>query len=441
MSHRLLVGRRKSLRELSSAIADAVDGAGRLVFITGEPGIGKTRLAQQACALGAESGMTTLWGSCWEGDGAPPFWPWIQVIRNYAAQRDAATLQAELGSEASDLGMLIPALAGGTAEGDPQRPSAESRFRLYDSVSTFLRRVAKVQPTVAVLDDLHWADGPSLQLLRFLAPDLNQSSLLVLGTYRDVEVGPDHPLRRVIGQMTGAAHELPLEGLARAEVGELVAQLTGAPAPAPQWDAIHRLTNGNPFFVRELIRLRADSTAADVRLPQGVGEVVRHRLASLSTASREVLAAAAIAGPDFEPELVGRVAGLPARRVGALLAEATAARLIEREPGPDRHRFVHALVREVLYGDLPLERRRHLHHRTATAIEQLHAGDLIGREAELAHHYREAGGRASLERALDLPKARLSSPFGCWPTRTRPCTCGAPSSSSISSTSTREGAA
>jgi tetratricopeptide (TPR) repeat protein len=400
------VGRRKSLRDLRSAIADAVAGAGRLVFITGEPGIGKTSLAQQACALAAESGMGTLWGSCWEGDGAPPFWPWVQVLRDYSAGRDAATLQRELGTEHGDLGMLIPELAGGSAEsGPPQITSNESRFRLYDSVSTFLLRVAKARPTLVVLDDLHWADEPSLQLLRFLGSGLDQRSLLVLGTYRDVEVGLDHPLRRVIGQMTGAAHELQLEGLAPAEVGELVAQLTGAPAPEPQSDAIHRLTNGNPFFVRELIRLQADPIAADARLPQGVREVVRHRLGSLSTASREVLAAAAVAGPDFEPELVSRVAGVPAKRVGALLDEATGARLLERGPVPDRHRFVHTLVREVLYGDLPLERRRHLHHRTATAIEQLHAGDLIGREAELAHHYREAGGRASLERALELTES------------------------------------
>jgi tetratricopeptide (TPR) repeat protein len=349
--------------------------------------------------------MKALWGTCWQGDGAPAFWPWIQVLRAHGATRNAATLRAQLGSETGELRRLVPELADATLNRDLRAASPESRFRLYDSVSTFLRRVSEAQATLVVLDDLHWADEPSLQLLRFLAGDLGESPLLVLGTYRDVEVGSAHPLRRLIGQLTGPVHELQIEGLAQSEVAELVAHLTGSPATEASSAAIHRLTDGNPFFVRELVRLRADASTSDARLPQGVREVVRHRLDALSRACRELLTAAAIVGLDFEPSLVGVVAHLALQRVSRLLGEAKEARLVEQVPASDRHRFVHALVREVLYGDLTSGRRRHLHHESATAIERRCAGDLEGREAELAHHYREAGGPVDLERALELTEA------------------------------------
>jgi predicted ATPase len=405
VSHRPLVGRKQALRELRSAIVDATAGSGCLVLISGEPGIGKTRLAQHMTADAVKSGMRWLWGTCWEGDGAPAFWPWIQVLRAHGAGRDPATLQAELGSEAGEVGRLVPELTGRIGNSDLRTASAESRFRLYDSVSAFLRRVCQAQSTLVVLDDLHWADEPSLQLLRFLAGDLGESRLLLLGTYRDVEVTSGHPLRRLIGQLTGAVHRLQLEGLAQAEVAELVAHLTGSPATEADSAAIHRMTNGNPFLVRELVRLQPDGVTAVVRLPQGVREVVRRRLDSLSGACRELLAAAAVVGPDFHPALVGSVARLPARRVSGLLEEARAARLIEWTPASDRHRFVHALVREVLYGDLPAGLRRQLHHQAGAAIERRLAGEVDGREAELAHHFREAGSPLDLERALDLTEA------------------------------------
>ncbi len=404
-THRLLVGREKALRELRSAIVHAADGNGCLFVISGEPGIGKTRLAQHASAMATESGMRALWANCWEGDGAPAFWPWIQVLRAYGTGRDATTLRAELGAEAVEVGMLIPDLIEGTTKTRLRTSSAESRFRLYASVSAFLLRVAQAQATVLVLDDLQWADEPSLQLLRFLAADLGKSQLLLLGTYRDVEVNPGHPLRRLIGQLTGSVYELRLEGLVQPEVGDLITQLTGSVATEADSARVHRQTNGNPFFVRELVRLQADVATLDGRLPQGVREVVRHRLDSLSRACRELLAVAAVTGPEFEPELIGLVAGQPTRRVSALLDEAKAARLVEQVPGSDRHRFVHALVREVVYADLSAGRRERLHHRTGDAIQQRHAGNLDGREAELAHHYRDAGGRANLERALDLTEA------------------------------------
>jgi AAA ATPase domain len=404
-ARRPLVGRRQALSDLHAALGQAVAGDGCLFLVGGEPGIGKTRLAQHLSADVAGTGVRALWGTCWDGEGAPPFWPWLQVLRGYGAARDPAGLRAELGPEAGEIARLVPELTGGTTAEPAANASAESRFRLFDSVAAFLRRASGGQPLLVVLDDLHWADEPSLQLLRFLAGDLRGSRLLLVGTYRDLEVGPGHPLSRLTGGLTGAVHQLQLEGLTPAEVGELVSLLTGSPLADDRAAAVHRLTNGNPFFVRELVRLPATAPSADSRMPEGVRQVVRRRLAAQSPPCRDLLAAAAVLGPEFDPALVSATVGMPPPRVAVLLDQAKAARLVETAAGGGPYRFVHALVREVLYSDLPAARRRRLHHQAGTALEQRHRRHLEGREAELAVHFRQAGGRLDLARALDLSEA------------------------------------
>jgi tetratricopeptide (TPR) repeat protein len=404
-AQRPLVGRQQVLRDLHAALEQAVAGDGCLFLVAGEPGIGKTRLAQHLSADVARTGVMALWGTCWDGEGAPAFWPWLQVLRGYGAARDRADLRAELGSEAGEIARLVPELASGGEVEPAVDASAEARFRLFDSVAAFLRRASEGQPLLVVLDDLHWADEPSLQLLRFLAGDLRGSRLLLLGTYRDLEVGPDHPLARLAGQLTGAVHQLQLEGLSPPEVGELVTLLTGSPLSDDRATAVHRLTNGNPFFVRELVRLPATAPTADSRMPQGVRQVVRRRLTALSPPCRDLLAAAAVIGPDFDWSLLSAMLRMPLRRAAALLSEAKAARVVEEAPGEGRYRFVHALVREVLYSDLPDAQRRQLHHQAGATLEQRHGGHLEGREAELAAHFRQAGGGPDLARALELSEA------------------------------------
>ena len=405
LAQRPLVGRQQVLRDLDTALGQAAAGHGSLFLVCGEPGIGKTRLAQQLAADVGRAGDRALWGTCWEGEGAPPFWPWLQVLRGYGAARDRGALRAELGAEAGEIARLVPELTGGDEVEPAAAASAESRFRLFDSVAAFLRRAADGQPLLVVLDDLHWADEPSLHLLRFLAGDLRDCRLLLLGTYRDVEVGPRHPLARLTGQLTGAVHQLQLEGLTPAEVGELVTLLTGSPVTDDRTAAVHRLTNGNPFFVRELVRLQAAAPPADSRMPLGVRQVVRRRLDALSPPCRDLLAAAAVVGPDFDSSLLRAMLRIPPRRAVALLDEAKAVRLVEEAPGAGRYRFVHALVREVQYLHLPDAQRRRLHHQAGTAIEHRHGGHVEGREAELASHFRQAGGQSDLARALQLSEA------------------------------------
>jgi predicted ATPase len=185
----VFVGRDRELGELDAALTDAVAGRGGLFLLVGDPGIGKTRLAEEFCAHAQAAGALTLWGRCWEGGGAPAFWPWVQVVRSYLRQRDPAALRQELGPGASYIAQIVPELR----EAVPDLPAALSleaehlRFALFDSVSAFMQGAATREPLVVVLDDLHAADPPSLLLLQFMARELRGPRLLVLGCYRDTE--------------------------------------------------------------------------------------------------------------------------------------------------------------------------------------------------------------------------------------------------------------
>src|SRR5262245_5664324 len=297
------VGRDRHLAELRAALAAATSGRGRLVLLAGEPGIGKTRLADELVAHARTLETGVLWASCWDGDGAPAFWPWIQVVRAYARECDAAALPSELGSGAADLVRLVPELRE-RCPGLPAPPRADrsaghaavgwssesDRFRLFDAVATLLKNAAARRPLLLVLDDLHWSDRPSLLLLRFLARELRSSRLLVLGTYRDVEVGPEHPLVQLLGEPTSESQRLALGGLSPSEVHALVAGLVETVPDEGTVAALHRQTGGNPFFVKELVRLLAAPSATappeqlgpgELLSAQGVREVVEHRLARL----------------------------------------------------------------------------------------------------------------------------------------------------------------
>src|SRR5919108_3663570 len=214
------VGRQRDLDELGERLAAAAAGRGSLLLVAGEPGIGKTRLADELARGAARSlGAGVLWGTCWEGEGAPAFWPWIQALRAHAARRDPAALRAELGDGAADVARLVPGLAGRLGE-LPERPALEpdqARFRLFDAVAGLLRRAGEAEPLLLVLDDLHWADRSSLALLRFVARELRDARLLVLGTYRDVGLGRSS-VSQPLAKLAGRARHLTLGGLGEGDV-------------------------------------------------------------------------------------------------------------------------------------------------------------------------------------------------------------------------------
>jgi tetratricopeptide (TPR) repeat protein len=402
------VGRDREVAELLAGLEDAAGGRGRLLLVVGEPGIGKTWLAEHLAGHALRRGVRPLWGRCWEGGGAPPFWPWSQLLAALVEGCDGRTLAATLGPGAAEVAQLVPGLP--LRLGTPPPParaldSPAARFSLFRAVTDGFRRAASATPLLLVLDDLHAADEPSLLLLEFLARDLRDARLLVLGTSRDV--GPAPPqLHDAVAELVREGRLLGLGGLGRDEVRELVRQLAGVAPAEARLTAIHQATEGNPLFVREVVRLlAAEGTLArpgrGVPLPGSVRAVIQRRLAPLSADAVAVLSAAAVVGRDFDLALVSPACELPVARVLQGLSEGMAAGLVAEVPDAvGRYRFSHSLVREVLYEQLPLPARTQLHLRVGEAIEGLHGGGPQAPLAELARHFAEVAAAGEAARAL-----------------------------------------
>jgi class 3 adenylate cyclase/tetratricopeptide (TPR) repeat protein len=389
----VLVGRARELAGLRQALDAAVTGRGTVALISGEPGIGKTSLAEHVGAIAAERGARVLWGRCFEGVGAPAYWPVLQILRAYVERLPPATLRAELGTDAAELARLLPELR----EPLPgvEAPAADdegARFRLFDAVYRFLGRVASKQPLVLVFDDLHSADRSTVLLLEFAARMLASVPVLVIGTYRDVEIDADHPLRVTLGELVRAsgAVSIQLTGLPVADIATFVAQLTDADPDERLVAVLAARTEGNPFFVGELVRLLAsedsiDSTAVERRLPETVRAAVARRLDRLGSDLRELLAVSAVIGRDFDGSTLQFAAEHATADIGDLLDRAIDAYVIEKT-GHDAYRFVHALVRDTLIDDLSENSRIRMHRRVAEALEQGHSTDLDDHLDEIALH-------------------------------------------------------
>jgi len=298
------VGRRAERAGLLAALDHALGGQGQLVLLGGEAGIGKTRLAEEVCAEARSREARVAWGRCREGAGAPAYWPWRQALRGYAAGRPPAEVAAELGPEVGELAQLLPEL--GELEGS-RRPPAEpdpemARFRLFDAMTACLRSAAAARGLVVVLDDLHWADRASLLLLGFVAGELPDTRLLLVGTYRDVEVDRRHPLSGTLAELfrTPATSYVALSGLERADVGRFIAGVTGADPAADLVAAVHDQTEGNPYFVGELVRLLAAehrleaAGLAGAGVPEGIRHVIGRRLNRLPDAVTGSLSVACV---------------------------------------------------------------------------------------------------------------------------------------------------
>ncbi|MDP8970403.1 MAG: AAA family ATPase [Actinomycetota bacterium] len=403
----VFVGRAHVLAELDAALDDAEAERGSLVLVTGDPGIGKTQLTSELAVRARARGVLVLRGTCWEGGGAPAYWPWAQVFRAWMRAANAASLD-DLAVRPVDLAALVPERRPAAATTQPQDAEGD-RFRLFDALTDALLRGAERQPILLVLDDLHWADVSSVLALRFLAGELHHARLLVVGAYRDVEVGQGHPLAAALGDLARSARLLPLSGLARDEVARFIAIITGVEPHPDLVGAVSGQTGGNPLFVRELVRLAwqegsmaslAAMSSAAQAMPAGVREVIARRLRLLEGDARAVLEVASVVGEAFTLEVVARTSGLDRRRLLCALEHAIDARLITPEPGtPGRYRFAHALIREVVYQRLPAERLAWLHGRTGEALEGLY-GDAGEHLAAIASHYLRAAPLGGGERAL-----------------------------------------
>ncbi len=403
LARRIFVGRAQEVERLRARVEDALAGHGSVALLAGEPGIGKTALADEVATYARLRGARVLWGRCYEDEGAPAYWPWVQVIRAHASERAPDELAAEMGAGASDIAQVVSEIRERLPSLPPAPPAEpeHARFRLFDSVARFLRGASRERPMVLVLDDLHSADRPSLLLLAFVAREAGDAALMIVGTYRSGEIeerGVADAIAAVARQP--AATTLHLAGLSPEDVGRLIEMTAGA---APR-DAVVRTileeTEGNPLFVKEVVNLLAgtgrlgavtETTSRSLEIPEGVLGVLRRRVDRLSEHCRELLQIAAVAGREFGIGVLERVSGAAPADALALVEEALDARVVAEVPGVlGRYSFSHALVRQILYSDLPAARRRDLHRSVGEALEGVYGESSERHLPELAHHFLEA---------------------------------------------------
>jgi tetratricopeptide (TPR) repeat protein len=406
----VLVGRDSELAELLAGLDDAASGSGRLFLLAGDPGIGKSRLADEAAARARDRGIKVAWGRCWEAGGAPAYWPWVQSLRTCVRGVGGEKLRAHLGSGAPFVAQIVAEVAEilPDVRPPPQAEAEAARFRLFDAVATFLRNAAAGQPLMLVLDDLHAADVPSILLLRFVARELSDAGVFVLGAYRNVELDRDHPLTLALAELSRepATRHLRLSGLTEAGVARLIREITGMIPGGSVVAAVHRYTEGNPLFVGEVVRLlvaegrlerAGDPAGLRLAIPAGVREVIGRRVARLPERCGRVLGLASMFGRDFSLPALEQLSGVSAGELLDILGDGIATGMVAEVPGaPGRFRFTHALIRDALYESIPAGQRLRLHQQAGEALETLYTQDLDPHLAELAHHFFEAaaGGEA-----------------------------------------------
>ncbi|MDX6679710.1 MAG: hypothetical protein QOE31_3762 [Solirubrobacteraceae bacterium] len=373
-------------------------GEGRLLLMSGEPGIGKTRLAEELAALAVDQGALVAWGRVDDGEGAPPYWPWIQVLEAVLERGDRGLLGDALGQSAGVLAAIVPTVGElvGDIETPPVLDPAAARFRLHAAIFDVLRALGAHRPLVVVLDDMHWADVSSLELTRFVASRLARVSLLLVVTYRDVDRGSSVAFDDVLASLARepALERIALGGLSEAEVGRFMAQTVGLRPRSAMAASVHARTEGNPFFVGELARLlhsegslRTGGPPDGGAVPVGVRDVVRRRLARLPAQTNERLTLGAVLGREFDVSVLAASAGVRAGEIVDAIEPALTAGLLGDVGGAiGRLRFSHALIHDTVYGELSALRRATLHARAGDALEQ-RPGSGPARLAELARHF------------------------------------------------------
>ncbi len=402
----LLVGRVAQVEALERVVQAAHGGAGRCLLLAGEAGIGKSRLVAEAKALAAPRGFAVLQGNCFEPDRALPYAPWLDLLRAFCAACPADELRRALGASDPDLVKLLPELAARLPDLTPfpaLEPEQEKR-RLFESLAQFFLRQTP-SPLLLIVEDLHWGDDLSLEFLLAFVRRIAAHPILLLLTYRSDEASP--ALTHFLAELDRArlAAELPLARLPLADTERMIRAIFEQPHPvgAEFAEAIHALTDGNPFFVEEILKSLVAAGEIfysdggwtrkplnELHIPRTVQDAVARRVGQLSDGARQLLTLAAVTGRRFDFALLPHLTGRAEADLLPLIKELIAAQLVVEESA-DRFAFRHALTRQAVYAGWLARERKTLHRAIAETMERVYAGALDAHAPDLAHHFYEAG--------------------------------------------------
>ncbi len=414
------VGREAELARLRALAEAATRGQGGVVAISGDHGAGKTRLAREAAARAARAGAVALWGQGYDDQGAPPYWPWAEIITRYADQRGLEHARELMGTGAHEIASLIPALETLGVRAEPverEPPTHETRYRLFAAMRAFLNRAADEAPLVVVLDDLHYCDPDTLRLLEAVAADLERSRLLVVGTYVERRAAHHPVLPAIIASLSKLPwyREVPVGSLTATDVRLLLEAELGRGRASSLAESVHQHTEGNALLVTEAVHHLASRTDPEKETweegtSRGVAMLISRRLSRLEPPALQTLRAAAVLGRDVDLGLLAATTRSTAAETrGRLSAPLDDGLLVET--GADRYRFGHELVQRAIAADLTPAQRSDIHLAAGEALEAQRASGRGTDAALLAWHFASAGtehaGRACRyaleagERALD----------------------------------------